>query len=293
MDGLGYGDDGRLWGGEVFVCDLLGYRRVAHLEELPLPGGAAAIENPWRTALGWSYALLGEDGLGRAARLLRSRAAAPRAPPHRRGLRRRPSADRRRRQRAADDELRSPVRRRRRARRRAPRDHLRGPGGDRARDALRGRRRAVSIRRGRGRSRPPPARRAAAPASGSSSTPPGRTRAHRRPWCGSRRCSRPCSTTSRPARRRAPSAPACTPRWRPSSARSAAGCARPPASTWSPWPAASSRTGCWPMSAKPCSSPMASRCSPRASCPVNDGGVALGQAAVAGYTALRRRGDLR
>ncbi len=77
MDGLGYGDDGRLWGGEVFVCDLLGYRRVAHLEELPLPGGAAAIEKPWRTALGWSYALLGEDGLGRAARLLRSRAAAP------------------------------------------------------------------------------------------------------------------------------------------------------------------------------------------------------------------------
>ncbi len=77
MDGLGYGDDGCLWGGEVFVCDLLGYRRVAHLEELPLPGGAAAIEKPWRTALGWSYALLGEDGLGRAARLLRSRAAAP------------------------------------------------------------------------------------------------------------------------------------------------------------------------------------------------------------------------
>jgi hydrogenase maturation protein HypF len=73
LDGLGYGDDGRLWGGEVLVCDLLGYRRVAHLEELPLPGGAAAIERPWRTALGWSYALLGEEGLGRAARLLRGR----------------------------------------------------------------------------------------------------------------------------------------------------------------------------------------------------------------------------
>jgi hydrogenase maturation protein HypF len=72
MDGLGYGDDGRLWGGEFLVCDLLGYRRVAHLEELPLPGGAAAIERPWRTAAGWAYALLGEDGLARAARLLRS-----------------------------------------------------------------------------------------------------------------------------------------------------------------------------------------------------------------------------
>ena len=77
MDGLGYGDDGRLWGGEVLVCDLTGYRRVAHLDELPLPGGAAAITNPWRTALGWSYALLGEEGLERAARLLGRRAAGP------------------------------------------------------------------------------------------------------------------------------------------------------------------------------------------------------------------------
>jgi hydrogenase maturation protein HypF len=75
MDGLGYGDDGRLWGGEVLVCDLLGYRRVAHLEELPLPGGALAIARPWRTAAGWAYALLGPDGLERAAALLRSRAA--------------------------------------------------------------------------------------------------------------------------------------------------------------------------------------------------------------------------
>jgi hydrogenase maturation protein HypF len=70
LDGLGYGDDGQLWGGEVFVCDLLGYRRVAHLEALPLAGGAAAIERPWRTALGWSLALLGDEGLERAAALL-------------------------------------------------------------------------------------------------------------------------------------------------------------------------------------------------------------------------------
>ena len=75
MDGLGYGDDGRLWGGEILVCDLLGYRRVAHLEELPLPGGAAAIKRPWRTAAGWAYALLGEDGIARAERLLRGRSA--------------------------------------------------------------------------------------------------------------------------------------------------------------------------------------------------------------------------
>ena len=72
LDGLGYGHDGVLWGGEVLTCDLIGYRRVAHLEELPLPGGAAAIANPWRTAAGWTLALLGEAGLERALRLLRA-----------------------------------------------------------------------------------------------------------------------------------------------------------------------------------------------------------------------------
>jgi hydrogenase maturation protein HypF len=74
MDGLGYGDDGVLWGGEVLVCDLAGYRRVAHLEELPLPGGALAIRTPWRTALGWSLVALGPAGLERATALLRSTA---------------------------------------------------------------------------------------------------------------------------------------------------------------------------------------------------------------------------
>ncbi len=71
MDGLGYGDDGHLWGGEILVADLLGYRRVAHLEELPLAGGAAAIKQPWRTAAGWAYALLGQEGLTRATGLMR------------------------------------------------------------------------------------------------------------------------------------------------------------------------------------------------------------------------------
>jgi hydrogenase maturation protein HypF len=74
MDGLGYGDDGVLWGGEVLVCDVVGYRRMAHLEELPLPGGALAIRKPWRTALGWTLATLGPAGLERARALLAARA---------------------------------------------------------------------------------------------------------------------------------------------------------------------------------------------------------------------------
>lgn len=50
FDGLGMGDDGTLWGGEVLVADLVGFRRVAHLATVPMPGGAAAVRQPWRMA---------------------------------------------------------------------------------------------------------------------------------------------------------------------------------------------------------------------------------------------------
>jgi hydrogenase maturation protein HypF len=50
FDGTGYGTDGTLWGGELLRCDLAGFERLAHLEPIPLPGGAAAIREPWRAA---------------------------------------------------------------------------------------------------------------------------------------------------------------------------------------------------------------------------------------------------
>jgi len=50
FDGTGYGTDGTLWGGELLRCDLGAFERLAHLDPVPLPGGEAAIREPWRCA---------------------------------------------------------------------------------------------------------------------------------------------------------------------------------------------------------------------------------------------------
>jgi hydrogenase maturation protein HypF len=52
-DGTGYGDDGHVWGAEILVADLAGYRRAAHLRYAPLPGGDLGARAPWRAALGY------------------------------------------------------------------------------------------------------------------------------------------------------------------------------------------------------------------------------------------------
>ncbi len=61
FDGLGYGTDGTIWGGEVLVADWKNFRRAAHLRYVPMVGGAAAIKKPYRMAFGYLYSFFGDD----------------------------------------------------------------------------------------------------------------------------------------------------------------------------------------------------------------------------------------
>jgi len=53
FDGLGIGEDGTFWGGEILVATLAGYRRVGRFGRAPMPGGALAVKKPYRMALGY------------------------------------------------------------------------------------------------------------------------------------------------------------------------------------------------------------------------------------------------
>jgi len=61
LDGTGYGTDGNIWGGEVLIANFQTFKRAAHLEYVSMPGGDAAIREPWRMALSYLAHHFGPD----------------------------------------------------------------------------------------------------------------------------------------------------------------------------------------------------------------------------------------
>lgn len=64
LDGTGYGTDGTIWGGEFMVADRSDFERMAHFKTYRLPGGDKAVEEPWRMAV----SVLTAEGLDEEAR---------------------------------------------------------------------------------------------------------------------------------------------------------------------------------------------------------------------------------
>ncbi len=60
FDGLGFGLDNTIWGGEFLIADLAKFERVGHLESVAMPGGTAAIKQPWRMAASYLHHAYGE-----------------------------------------------------------------------------------------------------------------------------------------------------------------------------------------------------------------------------------------
>ncbi|MFO7914585.1 MAG: carbamoyltransferase HypF [Candidatus Krumholzibacteriales bacterium] len=67
FDGTGYGADGNLWGGEFLLAGYHDFERLAHIKNLPLPGGEMAVAQPWRMALMHLWNLHGDEVLDKPA----------------------------------------------------------------------------------------------------------------------------------------------------------------------------------------------------------------------------------
>ena len=61
LDGTGYGSDGNIWGGEFMVADLQSFNRFSHFDNVPMPGGEKAINEPWRMAYSYLFKYFGDS----------------------------------------------------------------------------------------------------------------------------------------------------------------------------------------------------------------------------------------
>ncbi|MBD3362308.1 carbamoyltransferase HypF [Candidatus Dojkabacteria bacterium] len=57
FDGMGYGVDGKIWGGEFFVCDLQAFERQYHFENIPMPGGDKVVQEPFRMSIAYLFSM--------------------------------------------------------------------------------------------------------------------------------------------------------------------------------------------------------------------------------------------
>ena len=70
FDGTGYGEDGCIWGGEFLWVNHKNYRRLGHLEYIPMPGGETAIKKPYRMTISYLVNLFGANNLTGTAAFL-------------------------------------------------------------------------------------------------------------------------------------------------------------------------------------------------------------------------------
>jgi hydrogenase maturation protein HypF len=63
LDGTGFGIDGTIWGGEFLRAGLSDFERVAHLKQVPMPGGSVAIKEPWRMAFAYLLEAFGDKAM--------------------------------------------------------------------------------------------------------------------------------------------------------------------------------------------------------------------------------------
>ncbi len=61
LDGTGFGIDGTIWGGEILLTEYHKFKRLGYFETVQMPGGEAAIDNPWQMAFSYLYKTYGEE----------------------------------------------------------------------------------------------------------------------------------------------------------------------------------------------------------------------------------------
>jgi hydrogenase maturation protein HypF len=61
LDGTGFGNDETVWGGELLLAEIKQFKRLGYFKTVRLPGGTAAIKNPWQMGISYLYEVFGKQ----------------------------------------------------------------------------------------------------------------------------------------------------------------------------------------------------------------------------------------